>query len=733
MITLALASLLLATLAQDAHADSNLDFSRMGSYYTPMPLYRNGAGTNVLTIGVGTPEVVMNLTCSTNVEFLLVATNDCDDCVEDGNAYTITDSSSVITSQDAFIHTFIYPAGTSSTLSLGGQFAKDVSQMRDGDLEGANMKFSDGTSGFWGMGVYQADKSRSMIGDMIAVNGSRSPSREASFTVGFNINNYSTPITEQAGTIHWGGVPNGSWTGDFNWLKANTSVAGSWGFHLDSMKVFDEIIDLDNYYGSIDPGFDEIYVPTSVAEELFAKVSGAQRDTKDTTRWNLPCGSNISMTLTISGVAYAFASSQLVQARDMAGRTCWGSVVAWKNNSLAEQKGEIRLGTPFMSNVYSVLYYSDSSQYVGLAGKPNSVNAHNLVTRSVSHTNTKLAGILIGSLLGVLLLLFAICYSRNRSSFQSIYYRAIRRQYRAQMNVMVRNVTLPPPQMMIMPMANPAAMMVPMGPVGPIRSMPMGGPGNTMMDGMAGMTFAHGGHEPVAPPAYQHPIIVGRPVASQDQRQTLLANHDHDHNRHHQFEKIPVAVEQKPQSFYSPRLQKTSPPRSPFLPFTRSSTIPHQDLRPQTSSAGYHQPHQSDEFKVRFGPTGIRVARSASSMSAGKSVNEFGILNGSGRNLHSGSDGREAGRKQFMRDYVYDGDLGVQQTPRYAPQTHIEMYPTVAPQVDGVYAHSQPSEKKRYFSWRSGGNASRGSYQPVLSGVSEANYGQTPRRSWLGA
>lgn len=115
------------------------------------------------------------------------------------------------------------------------------------------------------------------------------------------------------------------------------------------------------------------------------------------------------MTLIISGAAYAVASSQLVQARDVAGRTCWGSVVAWQNNSLAEQKGEIRLGTPFMSNIYScvvfryvnaklikdfsVLYYSDSAQYVGLAGKPNSVNAHNLVARSEGHTNTKLAGI----------------------------------------------------------------------------------------------------------------------------------------------------------------------------------------------------------------------------------------------------------------------------------------------------------------------------------------------------
>lgn len=301
------------------------------------------------------------------------------------------------------------------------------------------------------------------------------------------------------------------------------------------------------------------------------------------------------------------------------------------------------------------------------------------------------------------------------------------------MNVMVRNATLPPPQMIIMPMANPAAMMGPMGPMDPIRSMPMGGPGNTMMDGMAGKTFARGGHEPVAPPAYQNPIIAGQPVASQDQRQTHLANYDHDHNRHHQFEKMSVAVEQKPQGFYSACSQESSPPRPPSLPFTRPSTIPHQDLRPQTSFTGYHQPHQSDEFKVPFGPTGIRVARSASSMSAGKPVNEFGILNGSGRNLHSGSDGREARRKQFMRNYVYDGDLGVQQTPCYASQTHVQMYPSVAPQVDGVYAHFQPSEKKPYFSWRLGGNASRGSYKPVLSGVSEASEGQTPRRSWLGA
>lgn len=82
------------------------------------------------------------------------------------------------TSQDAFIHTFIYPAGISSTLSLRGQFATEsltderddsdanrpiglITEVQtndpDGDFDGANVELSDGTSGFWGMGVYQVD------------------------------------------------------------------------------------------------------------------------------------------------------------------------------------------------------------------------------------------------------------------------------------------------------------------------------------------------------------------------------------------------------------------------------------------------------------------------------------------------------------------------------------------------------------------------------------------------
>lgn len=63
MIVLSITPLLLAILGQDARADSNPNLNGMGSGYTSIPLYRNGAGANILKVGVGTPEVVMNLTC----------------------------------------------------------------------------------------------------------------------------------------------------------------------------------------------------------------------------------------------------------------------------------------------------------------------------------------------------------------------------------------------------------------------------------------------------------------------------------------------------------------------------------------------------------------------------------------------------------------------------------------------------------------------------------------------
>ncbi|ODO05944.1 hypothetical protein I350_05005 [Cryptococcus amylolentus CBS 6273] len=167
----------LPLLSLPALADHKLDLTRMGAAYTGLPLYRSGAGTNVLQIGVGTPEVVVNLTASTNVEFMMVTTDECDDCTQDSATYSIEDSSSVSTIQQALIHTFIYPIGSTNTLSLAGELASEilsderqdtdttrpialVSDVQEDDeegrLRGTAVELSDGTSGFWGMGVFQA-------------------------------------------------------------------------------------------------------------------------------------------------------------------------------------------------------------------------------------------------------------------------------------------------------------------------------------------------------------------------------------------------------------------------------------------------------------------------------------------------------------------------------------------------------------------------------------------------
>ncbi|WVF70277.1 hypothetical protein IAT40_005066 [Kwoniella sp. CBS 6097] len=675
-------------------ADHETDVARLGTEFSSLPLYRSGAGTNVLRVSVGSPGVEMDLTCSTNVDYIVVAATGCEECVHDADLLSITDSSSITISQQDLAYTFPYPAGSSSTLSVAGRFASDLVADERGDgntarpvvlaaavqtddpdarLSGSDITLTDGTAGFWGMGVDQERKSQSMIHSMITADNDATE-QLGSFTVGFDINNYSTSTADQAGTVHWGAAPSESYEGEFNWLQTDREVGGSWGFDLDRMRIGGEVIDLEANYGTIDPAFDLIHVPNSIAESFFAHVDGAVRDTRDATRWNVPCDTTIDLKITISGVQYAVASSQLVQSRDSAGRTCWSSLVAWQNGSVPDQRGEVRLGTPFMAGVYSAFYYSDSEQFVGLAGKPNSVNAHNLFSRAEGKPNMQLAGILIGTLLGVLLILFIGCYARNRSSFQSIWYRAIRRQQRAQMNMVVRGATLPPP-MMALPMPLPMAMggMPPPGmgggPIVPMP-MPMAGPGVPPASLGRMMPPPMGGYASVPPP-YQQPISREMPDPAQqgypqtpqqaEQRQPLLsptAAGAHAQNLHyHHGQYMPATVEPQQQGYYSPRLQPTSPSksRSDFMPFpifgkSRSSyKVPHGYGYDQA----YHtaEPPLSGGSKVRFGPTAARQMRSASSAA---SVNEFGAImpptaQGQG---YGGPSGRHARQEEFMRQYA---------------------------------------------------------------------------------
>ena len=104
---------------------------------------------------------------------------------------------------------------------------------------------------------------------------------------------------------------------------------------------------------SLDPAYDSIIVPSSIAESIYSSIPEATRDTSTPNRWNLPCNYNISLVISINSRSYNIEASQLIQPRDVAGRTCWGSLMAWTKGSVPDVRGEVRLGTPFMQGVYS--------------------------------------------------------------------------------------------------------------------------------------------------------------------------------------------------------------------------------------------------------------------------------------------------------------------------------------------------------------------------------------------
>lgn len=54
-----------------ARADSRTDDARLGEFYTSIPLWRSGSGTNIFSVGLGTPPQEVNLTLSQAFSFVL--------------------------------------------------------------------------------------------------------------------------------------------------------------------------------------------------------------------------------------------------------------------------------------------------------------------------------------------------------------------------------------------------------------------------------------------------------------------------------------------------------------------------------------------------------------------------------------------------------------------------------------------------------------------------------------
>lgn len=171
------------------------------------------------------------------------------------------------------------------------------------------------------------------------------------FTLGFDLVPFNSDATTDAGKVHWGGVRTGSYTGLFNWVDADPY--NGWRFGIDNVKLGTVGVSTSSNFATIDPGYDPIYVPLTMAEELFAGVTDAARDVTYTDRWNVPCDAELNLVVRIGGQDYNVNSTTLVAQRDRSGRTCWANIVSWDAGSVPEQTGEIRLGAAFISSLYA--------------------------------------------------------------------------------------------------------------------------------------------------------------------------------------------------------------------------------------------------------------------------------------------------------------------------------------------------------------------------------------------
>lgn len=68
---IALLPLCLLVQALRVRADDREDEARLGSFYTTIPLWRSGSGTNVVNVGIGNPPQDVNLTLSKCCMFLI--------------------------------------------------------------------------------------------------------------------------------------------------------------------------------------------------------------------------------------------------------------------------------------------------------------------------------------------------------------------------------------------------------------------------------------------------------------------------------------------------------------------------------------------------------------------------------------------------------------------------------------------------------------------------------------
>lgn len=298
-----------------------------------LPFFRSGSGTNVLPVLAGTPPQPVNLTLSTSFPSVLLFTDACAFCLSvNGYAPGLpypgfdADDSSTLHADDAsadrVTYTAVDPDSPTSLYAFEGRLASDaltVSVSPGTDLVAGPVLLVDrllaptvspwdpsapaaaaqaldtelpaGSVGFFGLGVDPDHPAWSPLNTALGLSADSATTASAGidgFVAGLSIDTYQWYPGQQAGELHWGGIPSNRYVGDFVWLDAAGSRGGGWGVPIDSLEVNGETIGLSDYYGVLDPGYDEIWMPAQAAERFYSKVTNAHRSVADPTRWVSP-------------------------------------------------------------------------------------------------------------------------------------------------------------------------------------------------------------------------------------------------------------------------------------------------------------------------------------------------------------------------------------------------------------------------------------------------------------
>lgn len=182
---------------------------------------------------------------------------------------------------------------------------------------------------------------------------------------------------------------------------------------------------------------------------------------------------------------------------------------------------------------------------------------------------------MIGSLLAALIVLLIGCYARNRNSFQSMWYRAVRREHRMQVNAMVRAATIPPPMFVGGPVV-PPMMPVPMN--GGV--MPM-----TMPPVQPGPMMGRMGYMPVATGVGMGPQTYAGGMWPQQQQQQQQQQHQHGQQLQQQQQQHHAAPPYQPPMTLNPAPPHPSSSRAQAL----SASPPIVEHKPQGSYSPRHQ------------------------------------------------------------------------------------------------------------------------------------------------